>query len=294
MNINPPKLADYTPKLTYDTMSANKEKGLIKDKIFEGPRGPIPSHVLNKLRIRGEDGIDDALAKFGWDGAAPVVVPIITIDPDTGAVIGSRFAVRGTISTQKISASNIWSGADKDITVSWDLNGRSFKFSNRGTSLPSNFSDWIDSESDNAVKLKQGDDTTINFENILDGKKVGLNFRLEIHLTGRTSAALYLAMVPISNEDMQSIAETWETDLAGDKIPVSLAFVGPNQKDSKYGALEARLFVAEKETDGSGFGIFPLIEQVSIPTQHNGNHFHKYFLNMGAPFHNGHNHISNK
>ena len=244
-------------------MSANKEKGLIMDKIFDGPRGPIPSSVLNKLRIRGEDGIDDALARFGWDGAAPIVAPIISIDPDTGAVIGNRFAVRGNISIQKIAASNIWSGANKEITVAWDLSGRSFKFSNRSSSLPSNFSDWIDAESDNAVKLKQGDDTTINFENILDGKKVGINFRLEIHLTGRTSAALYLAMVPISNEDLQNIAETWETDLAGDKIPVSLAFVGPNQKDSKYGALEAKLFVEEKETDGSGFGIFPLIEQVN-------------------------------
>ena len=249
-------------------MSTNKEKekGLIKDKIFEGPRGPIPSNVLSKLRVNSDDGINDALIRFGWDGTTPVAVPVISINPDTGAVIGSRFAVRGTISIQKTAASNIWIGADRDISASWDLNGRSFKFNNRSTSLPSNFSEWIDAENDNVIKLKHGDDSTMNFENILpEGRKVGLSFRLEIHLTGRTSAALYLAMVPLNNEDMQSLAESWETDLAGDKIPVSLAFVGPNQKDGKYGALEAKLFVAEKETDGSGFGIFPLIEQVSKP-----------------------------
>ena len=66
----------------------------------------------------------------------PVVVPILSTEADNGRIIGSRLAVRGKIAQYDIKASSLWPEAGKNISLSLDLEGRDFSFSNRGTNMP--------------------------------------------------------------------------------------------------------------------------------------------------------------
>ena len=108
---------------------------VIKDPIFD-VRGKIPQNILAQLAVRGaEKQVDDAITRMGW-ARDLVVVPIISVEPASGKIIGSRLAVRGTIAQYEIAASSIWQDANKDVTMTLDLHGIDFTFSSRGGNLP--------------------------------------------------------------------------------------------------------------------------------------------------------------
>ena len=117
---------------------------VIKDSIFDN-RGPIPQEVLQSVAIRGgATHIDDALSRNGWDRKSLVACPIVTTDQDAGKVVGSRWCIRGDISSCTVKATSVWAQADKDIKISWKLKGSDFLFSGRDSETPANFSDWYD------------------------------------------------------------------------------------------------------------------------------------------------------
>ena len=133
----------------------------IQDRVF-GTRGPIPQQVANSLCIRGsETCIDDALLRFGWNGKSMVACPVISSEPGTGRVLGSRWCVRGDIASYTMKCISIWPGADKDMTISWKLKGSDFKFSERDSSSPANMSDWLDVRESNLAVIKKGKKPTI-------------------------------------------------------------------------------------------------------------------------------------
>ena len=89
----------------------------IKDKRFDS-RGKLPQNVWPLLSIRGDDScVDDGLARWGWTGSTSVVTPVISTEPLTGKILGSRWSVRGPIASYKMKATSIWSDSSKDVTL---------------------------------------------------------------------------------------------------------------------------------------------------------------------------------
>ena len=111
-------------------------ESLIKSSIFD-KRGPIPNTILNQLGIRGsQENVSEACVRLGWGSRDPIVIPILITEPGTGRIIGSRISVRGTIASYEVKASSLWPEAAKDATLSFNLEGKDFTFSNRGANMP--------------------------------------------------------------------------------------------------------------------------------------------------------------
>ena len=96
---------------------------LIKDAVFNH-RGPVPAEFWSALSIRaGGTHIDDALKKRGGNGSDPVAVPVVSVEPRSKKILGSRWEIRGHISQRCVKASTIWTGMSQDISVTWDFSG---------------------------------------------------------------------------------------------------------------------------------------------------------------------------
>ena len=101
---------------------------VIKDKIFDR-RGIVSPDTWSKLSIRGGGShIDDALKKWGWNGSDPVAVPVISVEPRSKKILGSRWELRGLISKRGLKASSIWPDIeDSNLSVCWDIKGISLR-----------------------------------------------------------------------------------------------------------------------------------------------------------------------
>ena len=242
-------------------MSNDNNKNLIKDPVFNN-RGPVTDLTWQKLFCNSEANVSTVLARGGWDKKSPVVTPIISTEKEGSArVVGSRYAVRGNLADVTFNASTLWPQADKTVEISMVLKGEHFSFSGRSESLPSNFSDWLDCEESGILTMTRGEDPTVGFGNLTDdGSKPGLCMRLEVHVTSRDKSAIYLAMVPLPYTELLAKLDRWEVDPNSDRVPVALLKMGNGEK---YGPLVADNMFLEPASDKSGFGIYPLIEQVT-------------------------------
>ena len=110
-------------------------ENLIKNPVFD-KRGPIPNTILNQLGIRGsQENVSEACVRLGWGSRDPILVPILITEPSSGWILGSKLSVRGTIASYEIKASSLWPDAVKDATLSFNLEGKDFTFSNRGANM---------------------------------------------------------------------------------------------------------------------------------------------------------------
>ena len=89
-----------------------------------------------------------------------------------------------------------------------------------------------------------------------------LNFRLEIHLASLNNVGIYLVMIPLGVQDIEHLADSWETSMNSDRMPVLVLSTGtcPNLRK---GSRTARLMVQEQQNAGYGMGILPLLETVN-------------------------------
>ena len=106
--------------------------------------------------------------------------------------------------------------------------------------------------------MKRGD-TNVTWDDI--EKDAGACLRLEIHTSANVSTALaYLTMIPISQPDLLKLAERWEVDPSGSRIPVIAVGMGDPKKNKR--SLETKLMIQEGRQAGYGLGVLPLIQQV--------------------------------
>ena len=120
-------------------------------------RGPLTKAILSSLHIRGSGvQVDGALLRKGWDGQQPVVTSIITVDPSTAKIRGTRYETRGAIAhVVKLKAADLWADAKEGINVVIDLDDLSIiKWVTEGDHR--HMSAWIEGKDLN-VTLRKGD-----------------------------------------------------------------------------------------------------------------------------------------
>ena len=237
-----------------------------KIKVIKGPvfdhRGPIPTPTLAQLGIRGgETQVDDALSRWGWSRDTLVAAPVVSTEPGSGKIMGSRWEIRGIVAKYQIAANSLWAEANGNINVMFNLDGKNFKFSNRGTGLPSNFSDFMDMRQGNLVTFKEGDNEA-DWKDLHADQELNGCVRMEVHVGSVTEAAIYLVWVPLSLEELKTKCESWETDMMSDNIPCAILHTG-TEPNIKRSCIAAKLMVQESQGAKIGMGILPLIEQVS-------------------------------
>ena len=83
-------------------------------------RNPLTKATLSSLHVRGSGvQVDDALARKGWEGEEPVLSVVITSDPVSGNIKGSRYETRGALAdVVQFKAKDLWSIAKQGVEVS--------------------------------------------------------------------------------------------------------------------------------------------------------------------------------
>ena len=150
---------------------------VIQDKVFEN-KGPIPDDIWAKIFARSEDAhVDQILSSWGYKEGDVALTPVMATSPDTGAILGTTWRVKGPISKTTIKASSVWPRAKKDVLLTWNLSGKDFTFTCRDAKVPSNLSDFVDGESSGKIVVTQNG-AAIPWNEILEGEdKPGLSLR---------------------------------------------------------------------------------------------------------------------
>ena len=113
---------------------------------FFANRGKLSQVMLRSLLVRGSGvPIDDALQRFGWDGAAGVATTVVTTNPASGMVAGVRYETQGVGPEVKFKARDLWKDADSNVMVNLSFKDLSkMEWSTEGEVR--NFSRWIDGD----------------------------------------------------------------------------------------------------------------------------------------------------
>ena len=83
-------------------------------------RNPLTKATLSSLHVRGSGvQVDDALSRKGWEGEEAVLSAVITSDPVSGNIKGSRYETRGALAdVVQFKAKDLWSIAKQGVEVS--------------------------------------------------------------------------------------------------------------------------------------------------------------------------------
>ena len=223
-------------------------------------RGPLSKSILSSLHIRGSGvQVDDALLRKGWDGQQPVVTSVITVDPTTAKIRGTRYETRGAIAhVVKLKAADLWADAKEGIDVFIELDDLGIiKWVTEGDHR--NLSAWIEGKDLN-VTLRKGETVIQEAEKEENG--VGsFVVRFTILPGDVGTSLLYAGALPCSKaelgEKLQEVGRTVDSPV----IPtVALKLFKKAGKVTNGYPLV--LLPAERPEDGLGLGHLPLLEVV--------------------------------
>ena len=223
-------------------------------------RGPLTKAILSSLHIRGSGvQVDDALMRRGWDGAEPALTTVMTVDPATATVKGTRYETRGGLShVTKLKATEMWAGAKGGIDVLIRFSDLGIiKWATEGDIR--NMSLWIE-DKDLEVTFKKGETVIQEAEKEANG--IG-NFvvRFTILPAAVDQSLLYAGFLPFTKdkliEKLQVVGKTVDSAV----IPtVGLRLYKNGNKLTNGHPMH--LLPAEGPEDKFGFGHLPLMEIV--------------------------------
>ena len=223
-------------------------------------RGPLSKAILSSLHIRGAGvQVDDALLRKEWDGQQAVVTSVMTVDPASSQIRGTRYETRGALSQViKFKASELWVGAKDGIDVVIKLDDLSIiRWASEGDHR--NLSAWIE-DKELEVTLQKGE-TVIQEE---EKEELGVGdfvIRFTILPAEVNMSMLYAGALPYSRtklvEKLHGVVKTLDSAV----IPtVALKLYRKAGKSTNAHPLV--LLPAELPQDGFGLGHLPLLEVV--------------------------------
>lgn len=223
-------------------------------------RGPLTKPTLASLHVRGAGvQVDDALGRKGWDGEAPVVTTVMTVDPNTGVVRGTRYETRGSLdSPVKLKASELWVGASEGVEVNIKLNNLGIiKWVTEGDVR--NLSHWIeDKEVDHTIVKGNTDLKEDEKEENGVGRFV---IRFTILPGDVDKSLLYASILPYSKIKLEEKLQAVNRNLDSPVIPtLPLKLFKSAGKMTNGHALN--LLPKETLGDNLGLGHLPLLEVV--------------------------------
>lgn len=223
-------------------------------------RGPLTRATLASLHVRGSGvQVDDALGRKGWDGVEPVLTTVMTVDPATAVVRGTRYETRGGLeNVVKFKAPELWVGASEGIEVHVKLDDLGIvKWVTEGDVR--NVSHWLeDTEIDHTV-LKGN--TALPEEEKEENGIGSFVLRFTILPAAVEKSLLYAGILPYSKDKLEEKLQEVGKSLDSPVIPtVALKLYKSGGKWTNAHALN--LLPREVPGDKLGLGHLPLLEVV--------------------------------
>ena len=163
----------------------------------------LPSDAIKKLLIDGgAEKVKEALANvWSYGPQENVAVPVLVTGPD-GKLSGAKWVVTGCVEPKAVKAEQIWKEAEKDIFLEIKIQDlTTFPFYNRCR----NVSGWLDCDSLtwSVFKKEKGKKVVIATEKHAEVGIQKFALRLSVLPNSVSSAALTLAIVPLSKDELK-------------------------------------------------------------------------------------------
>ena len=203
--------------------------------------------------------MDDALLRKGWEGDDPVIAAVITSDPVSSNIKGSRYETRRALANVlKLKAKDLWSGAEQGVEVSPTFGDLStLKWTSEGDVR--NMSAWVQDKEVNLTLTK--DDKEIQVGNKAMHGVGDLVIRFFVLLASVDQSLLYAGVLPYSKAALEDKLKAFGRSLESTTIPtVPLKLFKSNGKWTNGHPI--RLFPNESPGDKFGLGVLPLLEVV--------------------------------
>ena len=225
---------------------------------FFASRSKISPRLMRSLLIRGRGvQVEDCLRRFGWDGLGAVVTPILTVNPESGMVIGARFDTRGKGPEVKFRASELWGEVEEDAVVTLKFPDLS-KIIWRGDGEFRNQSEWLDSDDVEVSYSKVNGESLSVAEEATIGK---FAVRFTVLPMAVDKMVLYGGIVPVDKVALREKAMEGGLDLDSPLIP-TVALKLWWFKGTLRNGYPSLLLPSEGRDDKVGLGVLPLIESI--------------------------------
>ena len=223
-------------------------------------RNPLTKATLSSLHVRGSGvQVDDALSRKGWEGEEAIIAAVITSDPVSGNIKGSRYETHGALANEvQFKAKDLWSIAKQGVEVSLRFDDLSIlKWATEGDVR--NLSAWVQDKEVNVTITK--DDKEIQ---IADKAKHGVGdfvIRFLVLPVSVDQSLLYAGILPFSKETLEDKLKACGRSLESTTIPtVPLKLYKSNGKWTNGHPI--KLFPNELPGDKFGLCVLPLLKIV--------------------------------
>ena len=223
-------------------------------------RNPLTKATLSSLHVRGSGvQVDDALSRKGWEGEEAVLSAVITSDPVSGNIKGSRYETRGALAdVVQFKAKDLWSIAKQGVEVSLKFGDLSIlKWTTEGDVR--NLSAWVQEKEVEVTFSKDGQEIPS-----ADKAKYGVGdfvIRFLALPASVDQSLLYAGVLPYSKEVLEDKLKACGRSLEATTVPtVPLKLYKSNGKWTNGHPI--KLFPNESPGDKFGLGVLPLLEIV--------------------------------
>ena len=236
---------------------------IITSDIFK-KRGPLTEEVRRALGCRGT-GVQarDLLARHRYDVVKGdgVAVPIASVEPGTGRIMGMRWATFGKVLEGVVNLKTLFpaiGGGTMEITVPGD--SITWPTAGGAAGEPRNLSDWLVVGRGNTRVVRDEAKKILTDE---EAKTLGVGdvlLRVSILVGAVDKAVVGGHLVPVDLEGLKRKADSWKVSIAAPNIP-SVPLRPKN--DTKSRREEIQLCCSEGAGVGLGFGILPILEEIT-------------------------------
>jgi len=174
--------------------------------------------LFNSLLVRGGGvQISDALQRHRWDGIQPFATTVLTVEPMSGAVRGSRFETRGALGDITFNARDLFLEADPLAVVTLTFKDLGI-LTWLSTGETRNQTCWVDSREMRVTVIKGSTVMTTDKE-ITDLGVLGFCGRFTLLHGAVNRMVLYLGLAPWSKEEHRAKVEAQGTTTSSLNCP---------------------------------------------------------------------------
>ena len=225
-------------------------------------RGPLTSRLRKELACRGTGTqIKDLWGRLGWeqqDGAAGVVA---SVTPGTGRIKGLRWVTAGAVITGTVKLKSVMPGAEGDLDVVIKVDGESLTWP-ASDGRPRNISDWIFlGEREGELQVRRRSSGEILGQEEVATLAIGdLALRASLLVVSPAEAWIAGHVLRASMEGLTETTGRWGLDHGINSVNIPTVGVRHSGVRTRQ---QISLMVQERPGDRVGFGLLPVLEEVS-------------------------------
>ena len=229
-------------------------------------RGPLKEDLRVRLACRGAGApLRDTLRRHGWDERTWAAAVVAGVTPGTGEVKGVRFATVGQAITGTVKMKYLLAGA-RDIEMFVKVMCEKIPWPMEGD-RDSNLSDWIQlgATGDAQVTVRSiADKKALTREEMVGRGIRSLLIRFSLIVAAVDRVILSGHVVHVADKaELATIASRWGLRAGINSPNIPTVGVRVSGGGGTATNMELPLLISEPEGTGLGFGLLPVLEEIS-------------------------------